>query len=205
MSSVIGVHGVARSGKDTVVNYLVENHGYTRVALADPVREAYYGQNPVVRVPQSQMAELGLEDNGLAEGFVGFDPVLEINFIEVQGIVNAIGWEAAKSIEDVRVGLQRMGTEAGRNIHGNDCWIKLAEKKIESLDKVAISDIRFENESALVRDKYQGVVLEVRRPRTTSVNDHISDKGLPSELVDVYIENDGTLEDLAAQVKVYAN
>lgn len=35
---LIGVYGWSRSGKDTIANYLVEHHGFTRFAFADPLR-----------------------------------------------------------------------------------------------------------------------------------------------------------------------
>ena len=37
---LIGLTGKARSGKDTVANYLFNQHGYTRIAFADPVKLA---------------------------------------------------------------------------------------------------------------------------------------------------------------------
>lgn len=35
---IVGLSGYARSGKDTVANYLVEHHGYRRVAFADTLK-----------------------------------------------------------------------------------------------------------------------------------------------------------------------
>jgi hypothetical protein len=35
---IIGIHGRARSGKDTVANYLVAAHGFVRIAFADPLK-----------------------------------------------------------------------------------------------------------------------------------------------------------------------
>lgn len=37
---IVGFVGKARSGKDTAANYLVEKHGFTRIAFADPIKEA---------------------------------------------------------------------------------------------------------------------------------------------------------------------
>ncbi len=36
---IIGLHGLARSGKDTLASYLVEHHGFVRIGLADPLRK----------------------------------------------------------------------------------------------------------------------------------------------------------------------
>jgi hypothetical protein len=38
---VVGITGYARSGKDTAAKLLAARHGFTRVALADGVREAF--------------------------------------------------------------------------------------------------------------------------------------------------------------------
>lgn len=42
MTHIIGLNGVARSGKDTAALHLVASHGYTRYALADPLKEQTY-------------------------------------------------------------------------------------------------------------------------------------------------------------------
>ena len=38
-NKLIGVIGTKNSGKDTLGSYLVENHGYTRYAFGDPVKQ----------------------------------------------------------------------------------------------------------------------------------------------------------------------
>ena len=45
---IIGLAGYAQSGKDTVAKFLVENHGFERVAFADPIRDLLYELNPIV-------------------------------------------------------------------------------------------------------------------------------------------------------------
>ena len=40
MKMIIGVSGQAGSGKDTVADFLVKNHGFVKVALADPLKRA---------------------------------------------------------------------------------------------------------------------------------------------------------------------
>lgn len=39
MPRLIGVTGRARSGKDTLANFLVDNHGFVRLAFADALKE----------------------------------------------------------------------------------------------------------------------------------------------------------------------
>lgn len=40
---IVGIAGGARSGKDTIARQLVEHHGFTRIALADTLREILGG------------------------------------------------------------------------------------------------------------------------------------------------------------------
>lgn len=40
MRKIIGIAGKARSGKDTIANYLWHQYGYTRAAFADPLKLA---------------------------------------------------------------------------------------------------------------------------------------------------------------------
>lgn len=46
---VVGLSGVAGSGKDTAAAYLVAEHGFTRVAFADALRKVLYHTDPKVR------------------------------------------------------------------------------------------------------------------------------------------------------------
>jgi dephospho-CoA kinase len=46
--TVIGLTGYAQTGKDTVGEILVRDHGFKRVAFADAVRECVYALNPLI-------------------------------------------------------------------------------------------------------------------------------------------------------------
>jgi hypothetical protein len=43
---IIGITGLAQSGKDTAANYLIKNYGFTRKAFADKLKEFCYLINP---------------------------------------------------------------------------------------------------------------------------------------------------------------
>lgn len=170
--TIIGLSGHAGAGKDSVGRILVDQ-GYVRVSLADGVREAVYRLNP------------------------------ECNSVPVRNIVDLFGWEKAKrEAPAIRELLQVMGSEVGRAMFGNDCWIKRADRKIEALPntaKVVITDIRFPNEALWVR-KMGGAVVNVVRPGIKAVNDHASEVALPDNLIDATLDNDGTLDDLVGRV-----
>lgn len=181
---VIGLSGYAQTGKDTVAQILVNNYGYKRLAFADAVREGLYKFNPIVDFKMTTR-----------DGYI-----VDTELVRVADIVNSIGWEKAKQdYKEVRELLQRYGTEAGREIHGSGCWLKIIEDEIAfgEAHKYVLSDIRFPNEYSLV-EKYRGTSVRVVRDGIGAVNGHISDSYVPN--VDFTIENNGSREELEATI-----
>jgi hypothetical protein len=174
---IIGISGYARSGKDTVANYLVEHHEFTRMAFADAMREALLRLNPKVTV------------NG-------------INGVYLASVVDKLGWETLKEASpEVRELLQRMGTEVGREMFGEHFWVDyLMNKALEAKTDIVISDVRFLNEAQAIR-LWNGQVWRVNRPNVGPANEHISETGLDEFTdYDVIITNDSTLEDLHSEL-----
>lgn len=172
---LIGFAGYAEVGKDSAADALC-SIGWERVAFADPLRGALLTLNPVVY------------DQGC---------------VRVQEAVTAMGWTAAKrTYPEIRRLLQVLGTEVCRGNFGKDCWVKIAENRIRELlkagKKVVVTDVRFENEAALIH-KLRGVVVRIHRPGRVPVNAHVSD----AQRFDANHEltNDGTLDDLHDQVR----
>lgn len=172
---LIGLSGFAQVGKDSVANILGE-HGFKRVALADPIREAAYMLNPIVRA----------DNRGRTFG--------------LREVVDDIGWDEAKtSIPEVRRLLQVFGTEVGRHLFGEDVWVDLAKKRIGPTGKYVVTDVRFLNEVIAIR-ALGGSLFKVVRPGHRPINAHVSDSGLQSYLFDGLIHNYGSLEDLRTTV-----
>jgi hypothetical protein len=95
-----------------------------------------------------------------------------------------------------------MGTEVGRNIFGENCWIDIAQRKIEALppgSKVVITDIRFPNEAEWVKAQ-GGEVWEILREGVGPVNDHASDQKLDGSLIERTFYNDSTISYLEERV-----
>lgn len=168
---IIGLSGFARSGKDTIADYLVENHGFIKLSFATPMREALYKLDP-------QITDI----SGLAYSF--------------RQAVDLFGWEDMKTYFPGYRGLmQRMGTEVGREMFGENFWVKQAMKQVERGQNVVFADVRFKNE-ALAIDEYQGEVWRVERPGVSAANDHISEHDLDDYKFDHRIMNYGPVEDL---------
>jgi hypothetical protein len=170
---LVGLAGYARSGKDTVANYLVDKHGFTRVAFADPMREALRALDPWISLEGSP-------------------------HIPLSQALRFYSWEELKSASpDIRPLLQRFGTEVGRNLFGETFWVDQTMAKLASITTpVVISDVRFKNEAEILL-RASGDLWYVDRPGVTRANDHVSESYLPDEVgFDKFIINDGSLDDL---------
>jgi hypothetical protein len=170
---IIGLNGVAQAGKDTVGKILCEKHGFERLAFADAMKTGLYNLNPIV-------------------GTVYGTP------IRLKKLIDEIGWDEAKvAYPEIRELMQRYGTEAGREIHGQNCWISILEKTIRAnpTTNYVITDMRFPDELDMVTH-LGGQKIQVKRKGKTSVNSHISDAILDEVFFDGVLHNNGTLEQL---------
>lgn len=155
---IIGITGYARTGKDSVGKMLVENHGYTRVAFADALKNLTLRINPFV-VTQSP------------------------DGMRLQEVVRDLGWEDAKSIPEVRRLLQAVGV--GVRELDPDIWVKQAVRMIDDLQleaggeavPVVVTDVRFQNEVDALK-KLGAVIWRTNRPGYGPANDHISETGV---------------------------
>jgi hypothetical protein len=174
---VIGLSGYARSGKDTVAQILTSEHGFTRVAFADALRDVALRVDPYVTTAGTKLST----------------------------VVGSYGWERAKdSFPEVRRLLQQLGV-AVRDVVHTDAWVKAAIRKMDD-GRYVIPDVRFPNEMALVR-QCNGLTVQVHRPGFGPVNGHISETALDNERFDYVLQNDApayVLRDRVACMLVWA-
>lgn len=174
----IGLHGKAGSGKDTTASLLQSflPEGSTRtVAFATPLKEA-------------AKAKFGLTDwhVNTQEGKKEYIPALG---------------------RTVRQLLELEGTEATRDVYGDNFWIwrmsQEADKAFKEKIKIfIITDVRFENEAQFVRDN-GGFVFQIDRElgQELATVSHASAQPLPPHLVNIFVPNNGTIQDLEKEVK----
>lgn len=169
---IIGLTGYARSGKDTVGEILTSQHGFTRLAFADGVR------NLAARI----------------------DPILDNNGRRLSSYIEQEGWEDSKVHPEVRQFLQTLGV-AVRDTLGASLWIDaLFRKAVRLGTPVVITDVRFVNEADAIRDR-GGVVWRVERPGTGPVNGHVSETAMDGYIPDYTIYNVASLDYLADSVR----
>lgn len=172
---IIGLSGYAQTGKDTVAQHLISNHGYRRIAFADPIRNALYKLNPLV--------EAG-----------------EFRAVHLASAVDGMGWEETKRISpETRRLLQVLGTEVGREMFGQDFWVNQAMKSLGKFDKAVITDVRYPNEYKAIKAR-DGIIIRIVKPGTSAVNGHTSETALDNFSFDATIVNDGTFYDLNKKI-----
>lgn len=168
---LVGLGGYAQSGKDTASQVLVSD-GFVRVGFADPMRKMLEALNPLVLGP--------------------------LRYVDV---LEEFGYEASKEMfPEFRRLLQNLGTEAGREVLGENIWIDTALGSMAPGVDYVISDVRFPNEVEGIRNA-RGLSIWVERPGVGPLNDHASETSVGPDDFDEVIRNDGTLDDLAAAVR----
>jgi hypothetical protein len=140
---IIGVCGFIGSGKDTIADYLVNVHGFRRESFANTLKDAVaavFGWDRVLLEGRTKEAREWREqvDPWWAER-LGM-PTLTPRWV-----------------------LQQWGTEVCRKGFHDDIWIASVENKLRrSKDNIVISDCRFPNEIASIKNA-GGIIVCVER------------------------------------------
>jgi hypothetical protein len=179
---IIGLHGKKYTGKDTAALGLIE-HGYTRLAFADPLRDLLYDINPIVAV----------DNRG--------------RIYRWQEVWDTEGYDYLKTLPEARRLMQEVGTRIRER--DPDFWVRLARQKIEPAGVTArwvITDVRFDNEARMVR-QFGGQVVEVVRD-TSNYDDHganhVSEAGITRSLIDYTVYNESSVADLHEKIRSIA-
>lgn len=186
---IIGLSGLARSGKDEAAGVLVREFGFTRVAFADKLREVLYELNPIV-------GEYGWTNiNGAINSYKN----------RLKDVIDEYGWNGYKETRfgpEIRYLLQRLGTEAGRETLWDTIWIDAAFAGLPDDAKIVISDARFINEFEAVKSR-GGQIWRIERPGIELLGNHPSEtEALSYDGFDYTIHNDGTLHEYYATVRL---
>lgn len=164
----------ARVGKDTIGDFLAEDHGFTRMAFADALRDLAMRIDPMIAMQ------------------VHHD-------IRLSDAVRTVGYEDAKDTwPEVRRFLQNLGVGC-REAFDPEIWVRQVERRLRDLDPavhdIVITDLRFPNEAKMVR-LWRGHTVKVTRPGFGGMDAHESERALNEWRFNAILENDGTLEDL---------
>lgn len=199
--NLIGLIGLKGSGKNTVGQYFVDNHGYTAVSFADCLKDC--------------LSAIFGWDREMLEGATA-------DSREWRETVDE-WWAEKLGIPDFtpRKAMTSFGTDVMRNHFHESIWLLTVERKIATIDgPVIITDVRMPNELAMVY-KMKGKIYRITRgddpvwaptallarngdthsklSMISLFNVHESEWLLYGEEVDGVITNDTNLDDLYKQ------
>lgn len=167
---LIGFTGLKGSGKDAAAAYLISK-GWKRLAFADPLKEVCrHLFNFTDRQLHGDLKEVP-------------DPV----------------WSVTPRQTFTYIGTELIRKQLGPFLGvGEDFWCLHMKQQISATTTdVVITDVRFDNEAALIKSM-GGHIVRIIRPAATGADSHISEQG--DFLADETIVNDSTIEDLHKKV-----
>lgn len=196
---VLALAGPKECGKDTVADLLVTHCGFVKLAFADALRAEVsdaFAIEPLYLVrretKEHPMSSLALS-KCLSSGFVG--RVL----INHQDQSAAVDRDAPRSPRQI---MQWWGTEY-RRAQDPNYWTKQTSAQISYMmrerlaNRFVITDCRFDNEAAMVRQTHGGQVWQVKRPgRDVPDGSHVSETTGEAFSPDAVIDNSDGIQQL---------
>jgi len=199
---IIGICGFIGSGKDTVADYLVNFHEFRRESFANTLKDAVaavFGWDRTMLEGRTKEAREWREQ---------VDP----------------WWAARLDMPTLtpRWVLQYWGTEVCRRAFHDDIWIASLENKLRtSKDHVVISDCRFPNEIASIRNAggkiawvqrgtlpdWYDTAIQANRGHNWAMQDlkmrkiHASETAWVGTEFDAVVDNNGTIDQLYNQAR----
>ena len=191
---IIGICGFQSSGKDTIADYLIKEHGFIKISFASRLKD-------IIAImfgwPRDKLEGLTKEDREWREQI---DP----------------WWSQTLQMPQLtpRYVMQYFATDLFRNKFHPDIWVKIVENELNKLieqnteQKIVISDCRFENEINMII-MLGGKIIQVHRNPPSWFYKY-RDGSYPEEIKSIHkselewircykyydIENDCTIEQL---------
>jgi hypothetical protein len=185
--NLIAFTGAAGSGKDTAAAVLIAEEGYEKLSFAGTLKDA--------------VAAIFGWPRDMLEGATKSSRYWRERSDEWWS--DALGREITP-----RKILQEWGTEVGRNSFHPDIWILSLQRQIQQNPhkKYVITDCRFENEARVLKALGARLIgIQHAREWGGEGSLHASEAGLPVELIDCIIDNNGSLEEFLNKIKTAVN
>lgn len=163
---LIGLHGRAGAGKDTIAQHLRDKHNYGTLAFATPVKDMLIA----LGVPRANLMDGALKEQTI--DWLGQSP---------RQLMQTLGTQWGRGLVDDEIWLRH----AGRRL-----------QYLRRVGPVCITDVRYLNEAQWVRAQGGRIWHVLRDGRITSYANHSSESPLPIEDDDRTLINNGTVEQL---------
>ena len=182
---IIGLSGYARSGKDTVARMIRDRvDGKVEiVAFADLIKLSAARALRMATSPD----DVGID--AVRRWADDFKDGWTVRIFDKWG--NQVGGMNGRTF------LQRYGTEAHRELFGDDFWVDQVDWGLDC-DYLIFTDVRFANEAQAIRER-GGEVWRIERP-TARAGSHASERRLDAELIDFTLVNNKDLDHLREDV-----
>lgn len=166
---LVGVCGKAGAGKDTIADYLVKQHGFKKIALADPIKRM-------------------VKDVFVLDDYTVYDRVAR-----EQPLSQWNGWSVRKLLQTIGTELFRRNIDDA--VWVKSLWYRV---KSDPLSNYVVSDVRFPNEKQYLEENCPDFfTIKVKREGcdgSVGVKGHESEAyDLETNYV---VENNKTFEDL---------
>ena len=183
---IIGLIGRAGSGKDTVADFLVNNHDFTKLSFGKILKDV--------------ISIIFGWDRELLEG----DTLESREFRET--IDEWWSKELGFSVTPRKM-FQMIGTDVMRKHFNQDIWVLVLKKKLNDYSiknkNIIITDIRFINEYNMVSE-IGGKMIKIIRTNMHTYN-HSSENNIDNFKSDFIINNNSSIENLYNKVRTIMN
>lgn len=189
---LIGVTGLARSGKDHAAYYLAKNLNLYKYAFAEPLKT---------------MLKSVFGDHFHEGDRSGICPETGRSYREM---MQTLGTEWGRDLMDPQVWVNLVGKKWDWVKRGSPYSTEVgmvSDVKINDIhispQGMILSDVRFDSEAAWIKE-HGGILIEIDRSGTVAdkmvkwavgIPGHASESGVNRDMIDITIRNDGTLFD----------
>lgn len=203
---IIGISGLAGSGKDTVADIFLKRKGIVKIALADPIKRF------VKELWDFSYSQLWGESSQRSVQDIRFSKEVNgnIEYLTPRKCLQHLGTEGARFLdEDVFV---RYGIKQAKLLLSS-CYLNnsptagvYVSDAFNPIKAVIISDVRFINEIKYIKQE-GGIIIKVVRPNAGlkegfATHQSESEQSSVSNLsFNEIIDNSGTIDDLTIKVE----
>jgi hypothetical protein len=206
--TIIALSGKKRVGKDTFADILNSKYEFTKIAIADPLRNlcarVFYLDPKMFTDDDKKDAPM----RRICMDFHDLDAIRKIVETEWGYEVDQTAREKMEELHGAEMDsprdILRMVGNMLRSCVDEDIWINLTLARIKELGgRIVITDARFENEREVFRTMGAVMVLIKRNDNGQSA-EHEFNLGDDSEY-DVIFSNDGTLHSYKSNIDMWYN